>query len=235
MEPFINRPVRGFTLVEMLVVLAIIVIITAIALLGQTTFNRSLVLTDIAYTIAFSIREAQSYGISSRAAGATTNAGYGISFARTTPTSYVLFADTNPAKPGDTGNPSLCPGHPSVASSHPEAKPGNCIQNNATEIVRRSTLNNGFKIKSFCGKDSGTEKCSDSAQTTTRLESIHIVYLRPNTQSIITGVSAGSSNRVALSDATIRITSPDETAERCVLVSKAGQVSVVQKGTSACP
>lgn len=221
-------PQRGFTLVEMIVVLAIIVIVTTIALLGQSSFNRSMVLTDTAYTIAFSVREAQSLGISSRAFAGTQDAGYGIHFSNGTPTAYKLFADIHPAAPGDTQYPLICPGHPNVPGTNPESKPGNCIQTLESEVVRTYNLNNGFRIGGFCGKQTnGVSLCSGT------LDALDIVYLRPNTQSVITGVRGGT--RTALTDATIRVVSPDGLAERCVYVSKVGQVSVVQKGEPECP
>lgn len=225
-----TTPVRGFTLVEMIVVLAIIVIITTIALLGQSSFNRSMVLTDTAYTIAFSIREAQSLGISSRAFGSTQDAGYGVSFTNLVPTTYKLFADIYPIAPGDTQFTAICPGHPDVAATNPEAKPGDCIQTLETEVVRTYSLNNGFRISGFCGRRSsgGNQLCNGPA-----MESLNILYLRPNTQSVITGVNGNS--RTALQDATIRVSSPDGTTERCIYVSKMGQVSVVQEGETECP
>ncbi|MDQ1299564.1 MAG: putative Type pilus pilin [Patescibacteria group bacterium] len=223
-----TTPVRGFTLVEMMVVLAIIVIITTIALLGQSSFNRSMVLTDTAYTIAFSVREAQALGISSRAFAGTQDAGYGIHFANLSPTSYKLFADTYPIAPGDTQYTAICPGHPNVATSNPEAKPGDCIQTLESEVVRTYSLNNGFRVSGFCGRQSnGVQLCNGA------IDALDIVYLRPNTQSVITGVNGGT--RTALVDATIRVTSPDGVDERCIYVSRVGQVSVVQKGETECP
>ncbi len=221
------QPVRGFTLVEMVVVLAIIVIITTIALLGQSSFNRSLILTDTAYTIAFSVREAQALGISSRAFNGIQNAGYGLHFIAGNSKSYNLFADTNPGQSGNVQSTSVCPGH--AVGSGPESKPGDCVQTLPGEIVRTYTLNNGFKVSGFCGTDAatGNPRCNDN------LDSIDILYLRPNTQSIITGLRSGT--RVPLTDATIRVTSPAGDAERCVYVSKVGQVSVHLKGETECP
>jgi len=216
----------------MVVVLAIIVTITSIALLGQTSFNRSMVLTDIAYTLAFSIREAQSLGLSSRVFGGTQNTGYGVHFVRGVTNSYTLFADISPAASGNVQSASVCPGH-SVGSG-PEARPGDCIYNGASENVRSYALNRGFTILSFCGTQTsnGSMRCSNSASSL-MLDSLSIVYLRPNTQSVVTGVRSGT--RIPLSDATIRVASPDGAAERCVYVSKAGQVAVFQKGETSCP
>lgn len=221
-------PTRGFTLVEMMVVLAIITVITTVAITGQAAFNRSLILTDTAYTIAFSIREAQTYGLSSRAANSLYNAGYGVRFSTVTPKSYVLFADTSPASPGSTqGN--LCPGHTQPSTS-PDSHPGDCIYDaSATpaELVRTYTLNRGYTIQRFCGTEISSPyatKCS-----TTHFETMHISFMRPATEATIFGRTS-SGVLMALTDATIYLRSPDGAAERCVYVSRVGQISV-----SACP
>lgn len=217
---------RGFTLVEMMVVLAIIVIVTVIALLGQSSFNRSLVLTETAYTIAFSIRQAQFLGISGRTVAGSADAGYGVFFADSQTTSYRMFADTIPARTGNIQSASVCPGR-SVASGQ-EAKPGDCIRNNQTEDVTTYNLNNGFKIAKFCGiYSNGTEECNGT------INSLNITYLRPNTQSTIVGTRGGL--RYLYSGARIHVVSPDGAAERCITVSKAGHVSVHTKGETACP
>jgi len=211
----------------MVVVLAIITIITTIALLGQSSFNRSLILTDTAYTIAFSVREAQALGISSRAFNGTQNAGYGLHFTSGNTRSYNLFADIVPGRSGNIQSVTVCPGH--TTGSGPESKPGDCIQGDSSEVVRTYNLNNGFGVSGFCGADAGTgvQRCNGY------LDSIDILYLRPNTQSVVTGLRSGT--RVPLTDATIRVTSPGGEAERCVYVSKVGQVSVHQKGETECP
>lgn len=224
MEPahsYVLTPARGFTLVEMLVVLSIITIVTLIAVLGQTSFNRSLVLTDTAYTLAFSLREAQSFGLSSRIFGSTQNAGYGIHLASATPTTYVLFADVDPITPGNSQS-GACPGH--TVSSGPEAKPGNCLYTSpGSELVRTYSLNHGFTISRFCGTDLyATQRCSGSAGNS--LTTIDILYLRPNTQSIILATSGAGV--IPLSNAILYVASPDGSAERCVSVSKVGQVAV---------
>lgn len=215
----------------MVVVLAIIVIVTTIALLGQGSFNRSMVLTDIAYTLAFSVREAQSLGLSSRiftdsSSVRTSNAGYGVHFSNATPTSYDLFADVNPAETGNIQSVTTCPGH--TVGTGPEARPGNCYYDVSRELVRSYALNGGFRIKSFCGTDSGgTLRCSGY------LDALDIVYLRPNTQSIISGIRSGT--LIPLTSAVIRVASPDGTRERCVNVSKVGRVSVHALGDVECP
>lgn len=212
---------RGFTLVEMLVVLFIIVSITTIAVFGQRSFNQSITLTDTAYTIAFSVREAQSLGLSSRAFSGTQNAGYGVLFSQNTPASFILFADVMPSAIGNIQDSAKCPGH--SESSGPEARPGNCQYDGSAEMQQTYSLNRGFTISSFCGDDAGgVERCSGY------LDAMTVTYVRPNTQSIINGVRGGT--LIPLSNAVITLSSPDGSALRCIFVSKVGQITV-----GACP
>src|SRR5438105_4839422 len=93
----VNTSARGFTLLEMLVVIFIILILSSTVLVSQSAFNKTIILANTAYDIGLSIRSAAAYGIGSRATTAGfSNAGYGIYFAANTPTQYLLFADTLP-------------------------------------------------------------------------------------------------------------------------------------------
>lgn len=238
--PLVTESPRGFTLVELLVVLAIITIITMVTLLSQASFNRSLLLTSTTYTVALSIREAQSLGLSSRINGGVQNAGYGVNFASSTPTAYRIFSDSlNTAT-----KPSWCP---TGTANTPEEKPGNCRYDAATETVTTYSLNKGFSITDFCGLTSaGVKYCMSDT-----LQEMDIVFLRPNTESIITGMTTQSAGggfgpgqqggggrggtnfvTVQLSCAVIWIKTPTATGEKkCIVVSQVGQVSVPQ----ACP
>lgn len=221
---------RGFTLVEMMVVLIIIALVTTVAVTSQTAFNRSLLLTDTAYTIAFSIREAQSLGLSSRVTNSLFDAGYGVRFSTLTPKAYVVFADTSPASPGvDPSVNPYCAGHTQRTSTSPDAHPGDCIYDasaNPTELVRTYSLSRGYNIYKFCGRAlvGGTLRCSQ-----TDFETMHISFMRPSTDTIIFG-RTNTGNLIPLADATIYLRSPDNTTERCIVVSRVGQIAV-----STCP
>ncbi len=207
---------RGFTLVEMLVVLSIIAIITMISLFGQSTFNRSVLLTDTAYTVALSLREMQSLGLSSRKFGAVQNAGYGAYFATNNTSSYILFADIGGSSP-----PTACP---KGTSGQPDWKPGNCRYEVATDgLVQRYSFSNRFSLSHICGTASsnGTRYCS----TNDSLSSIDVVFLRSNTtDTIMTGQR--SAGPTALSKAEIYIRSNNGGDTRGICVSQVGQVSV---------
>jgi prepilin-type N-terminal cleavage/methylation domain-containing protein len=215
-------PLKGFTIVEMLVSVGIILIITSVVLLGQNSFNRNLVLVDTTYTIASTVRQAQSLGLASRKFGSTQNSGYGVHFyTAANGISYLLFADTLPST--GTSRAGKCPGRSGTGL---EAKSGNCTYDSAPEQVTSHTLNRGFKIANFCGVElpaaGGARRCSASGVNP--LSDMDISFLRPSTQTTILGVSSGTI--VEMVSADIHITSPDGAYERCVNVSKVGQVSV---------
>src|ERR1700722_20139604 len=96
----------GFTLIELLVVITIMTIITSIAVFSNAQFNSSIVLSNLAYEIALSVREAQDYGISvhsSLSSSPACSAGeggescfnnvYGVDFNTNTPSQYILFSN----------------------------------------------------------------------------------------------------------------------------------------------
>ncbi len=212
---------------ELIVVLAIIIIITTITITSQSQYNRSLIITNTAYTIALSIREAQSLGLSSRAFTTTAgslvqNAAYGVNFQDGTPTEYRIFADVN-ATPAYAG----CP---TGTANTPEAKPGNCLYDGAAEILTSFNLNKGFRIYDFCGirASNGSEACGSQSAWT----SMNITFLRPNTESIMTMVNT-SNVPVQLNCAVIWVVPPGNATDKmkCIVVSQVGQVSVPQ----ACP
>ncbi len=85
---------KGFTLVELLVSIAIFTVITSMAVYSHAQFNGSVLLTNLAYEIGLSVRQAQFYGISVRQnASSGFDSGYGVHFDLSTPTSYILFED----------------------------------------------------------------------------------------------------------------------------------------------
>lgn len=94
MRPHRNTRKAGFTLMELLVVCAIIVLVTAAVLANDNRLGGKVTLENLAYQIALTVRQAQQYGISqTRSTSGTFTAGFGVSFAIASPTSYVLFSD----------------------------------------------------------------------------------------------------------------------------------------------
>lgn len=85
---------KGFTLVELMVSISIFTVITTMAVYNNTQFNGSVILTNLAYEVALSVRQAQFYGISVRQNAASSfDSGYGVHFDTSMPTTYTLFED----------------------------------------------------------------------------------------------------------------------------------------------
>jgi len=89
---------KGFTLLEMLVVLGIFAVMTSITVFNYTKFRTETILTNMAYEVALSIREAQIYGVSVRSPNGQSSTSdfqypYGVNFVEDSNT-YYLFVDS---------------------------------------------------------------------------------------------------------------------------------------------
>lgn len=86
---------KGFSLIELIVVVAIITLLTSATLFSHSRFSGGVTLESLAYEIALTVRQAQFFGINVRNVGGVFDAGYGVYFDKNNPTSFILFADTN--------------------------------------------------------------------------------------------------------------------------------------------
>lgn len=166
---------RGFTLVELMVVLAIVMTIAAVVFTSQSSFNKTLVLANTAYDVALTIRSAEMYGLGNRAIGGATNIGYGIDFQKAVPGIFTLFADTYPS-----ANAANCHGLPLGGAGAPNAQVGDCVYEIVQgEKVSDYTLGNGIRIQDFCAYyGNGTESCAVAHGGS--LSSLDVVFARPS-------------------------------------------------------
>ncbi len=122
----------GFTLIELLVTISIFIVITAVAVFSNNAFNSSILLTDLGYEIALSVRQAQVYGITVKAPSTCLSSGcpngfssgYGVHFDINNKTQYILFEDKGP-------NP-------------------NHIYDGALELLENYSLGRGYTLKKLC-------------------------------------------------------------------------------------
>ena len=90
-----HKKSSGFTLIEILVVVGIFAILSATIFLRQSAFDSSVNLTNLAYSVALSVREAQVYGTSVRGETGAFTTSYGIYVEESSPQTYYLFHDLN--------------------------------------------------------------------------------------------------------------------------------------------
>lgn len=233
-----SRRQGGFTLIEMLVVAAIIVVVTTIVFAGQSNFNGVVILNSTAYDIALTARNAETYGLGTRGAGITTNAGYGLDFKKGSPTSYTFFADTSPLAGPPPGPCHPVPSINGVSNpTAPNAYPGDCVYNASgypDTTVATYQLGNGMIISNFCGTNTAGISCSASCggkpNCSTGLTQLDIVYLRPNSQPFMS--AAGVYNPVApITSACVTVAAPKGTY-RYIAFSAAGQIDA---NVTSCP
>lgn len=163
----------GFTLIELMVVLTIITVLSGIVLSSQSSFNKTLILSNTAYDIALTLRSVETYGLSSRGLGIAANVGYGIRFSSGTPGSFILFSDVSPLP-----NASNCHGLPSGGASAPDAKPGNCTYDGSSEKISEYVLGNGITISDICAYVNGSPSCVEAHGG--GVSSLDIVFVRPD-------------------------------------------------------
>jgi len=85
---------KGFTLIEMIVVLAIIVIITGIVIFNVGTERQNSALLRSAQKLSLDLRRAQTFGLASKVFKTTgVPCGWGVHFNGAGSTSYITFAD----------------------------------------------------------------------------------------------------------------------------------------------
>ena len=192
---------RGFTLIELLIVLSIFIVMSALLLANYRKFGNSIDATNLAYDIALSVREAQTYGLATQNVAGDFKSGldnipHGIHFDLNTPTSYIIFADVNVNSKYDTN-----------------------------EKTKEYTLNNGYKITDICKVTASVETCSPDIVAT----SIDILFVRPNPDAKSFFYPNGSQTAVDGSpfpDIKVKITSPDGSKKKAVRVLKSGQITV---------
>jgi|CXWL01.1.fsa_nt_gi prepilin-type N-terminal cleavage/methylation domain-containing protein len=195
-----KKAVRGFSLLELLVVITIFSVISLVILANHSRFNSSVLLGSLAYKIALSVREAQVYGLSvqgqlSNVQGQLSNfqVGYGVHFAGGT--TYILFADLNANKKYD-GTPT-------------------------DSIVKSYTVSQGHTISEFCGiRSTGQHDCAVGNSITY----LDVVFFRPNPDAIMT--SSAFQYPSSYSSAEITVSSPAGSSRK-VSIASTGQISVV--------
>lgn len=156
---------RGFTIVEMIVVVAIFFILTAIILINYRGFGSDLLLTNLSYDIALSLRKAQSYGVAVKSTTANFQHAYGVHFVPGT--EYFLFVDNDDNAKYTVGTDTL---------------------------IEEYLITNRNRIVDICyqSTSSAGEQCFNPSSGTNPA-SVAILFKRPDPDAIITQCPSSSS------------------------------------------
>lgn len=220
----ISNKQSGFTLIEMMVVVAIFAIVASILLFNYSSFNSDVGVRNLAEEIALSIRQAQTYATSVRTMPGTnditsdTYPAYGVSFSvdatgthtyDPTNSGFTLFADVAPNNDGITNNlfdndGTVC-GTPAVGQE--------CLQTFA--------LTDGNTITSICTDVPTANSCLTTTGT------VNVVFHRPDPDAQICVVNNTGDSCIdqAASYVTITVQSVQK-LQRTITVWNTGQISV---------
>jgi prepilin-type N-terminal cleavage/methylation domain-containing protein len=188
----------GFTLVELMVSLAIMVIILAVVSVNYRKFDSGMTLTNLAYDVGLSIRKAQTYGLSVRGVAVNSTQSfqypYGIHFDNSSPKSYFIFADMNDNQVYDSGTDTK---------------------------VDSYTIKGPFSITSLCVLDS-----SDNP-TCGGYSNFDISFERPNPDATMCRYNVITSKQCNPVGVLIKVSSTQDTASvKHIIVRPTGQISV---------
>ena len=178
-----RKKIKGFTVIELLIVMAISVVLFGVVLFNYGTFNDKASLSSSAQEVAVGIRQAQIYGINVKEAtvgGGNFNNSYGVYFNRiSSPDAYYIFVDKN--NNGVYSDPiGACGG---------------------TECIEKILLKNGVTVHSIT-----STSCSGASS----IIGVQVFFKRPNPDAIIKLMDYDGywCNSQVITNATITLKSP---------------------------
>ncbi len=128
---------KGFTLVELMVSVAIFAMMTALVVVKYGNFNQSVLLTNLAYDVALTIRTAQTYGLSVKTptdVSPTFTSAYGVTIGTDSVTcaggtssnsqQFLMFADAYPSSSGNA----VCDSNDILTSTYAIKRGGSVYQ-----------------------------------------------------------------------------------------------------------
>lgn len=212
---------RGFTLVEMVIVAGIFSVLTVIVVLKYGDFTSNLLVTNMAYEIALTTRQAQAFGVGVRGFeldgdrdfgypyGVFFNLNDGTSETGTLARSFIFFVDRDENLLCDDGIDG-----PGVS---------NCICAEGDECINQFTLQRNIRITSI---DIGNESYNCTSTTATS-----VTFKRPSPEARI--IKQEGDFDEGLGFVQLKVEAPaTETNPSYVLIRKNGQISV--SGNNIC-
>lgn len=197
---------KGFTLIELIVSLAIFTLITSMVLYNYRGFNNDIVVSNLAYEVALEIRTAQVYGLSVLGSNNAFDAGYGVHFQTISDNvndpNFYLFVDSDNNKVLSNFN-------------------STCLSSVDPECLEKVSLQESVAISSFCLVPDNTTDCPANHQG----DSLDITFKRPDPDAISTFTFGPSSQPNDYKNARIDLIASDGKT-KSIIVDQSGQISV---------
>lgn len=203
-----GKTARGFSLLELLVVLSIAIIITTVVLINYPQLGASNALNISVQETVQAIREAQLYGTSVKNSAGTSFPAYGI---------YI----------GNNSNPGSPPNYPETITIFADVD-GNGVFNTGDTIDRTLTIDPPNHVHTICqgvGNEAPFFYGYDCPISTPIMREVSLVFKRPNPEPVISATTTDSSgvNNIKI----LKIVIQGPTGEnRSIFVTKFGQISV---------
>lgn len=198
---------RGFSLIELVVVMGIFTLISVIVLANYPAFNHKVSIQNLAHQIGLEIRQAQVFGLSVKesAAGSGTFRGYGVYFSAADSGSFIFYTDINNNKKYDYAAQS-------------------CSSPSNTECLEKINIASGDSLKNICAvRSTGVRDCA-VPESGGGLEYLNIVFVRPDPDANILGTYASAD--ALYQKAEISIEPPKKDFYKTVVVWTTGQISI---------
>lgn len=198
---------RGFSLIEMMVVLIIFAILTAIVIFQYNKFNARILVTNMAYEVALQIREAQIFGLGARETSVTSDEfdkAYGV----------YIHRDDGTAEGSKTKTVSLFRDNETEDNVCDDGC--SCTQQAGEECFETLTLTRNLEITSLMVVDIEGGVCQE-------VEALAVTFKRPNPDAIIVEalINPDDTRRTGV------ITVEANGIREHVVVRETGQISVV--------
>ena len=197
--------ILGFSLIEMMVVLTIFGIMTAVVLANFPAFRDKTALDLIAQEIATTIRQAQVYGIGTRAAGAGATASF---------SSYGIYFDLDNT---DLGKKNF---YLYADSNFDSTSPTTILNTQGFNGSIKDTVIEKFAIRG--GAEISGIFCDTGACVTTSLNSLNILFKRPYPEANFISTPSGTYGYVQIVIQSTR----NEKNKREIQVWNTGQIVV---------
>ncbi len=204
---------KGFSIIELIAVIAIFGILTAVVVFNYADFNNNIIATNMSYEIALTIREAQVYSLGARVSGTNNfEAPYGAYFNINNldhaSRNFMLFSDHKLPSDG------MCTGDDGGECDITACTDGECRE--------LSSLTRSIQITELCVGDADPVVnehgiCPADAQS---VKDLSITFQRPNPDAIIKTSTGVTGNNAAI------IVEAPNAAKRAVIVRSTGQISV---------